>query len=153
MVPACWQAGVRAHHDILTMTQYSFRVTKPRTSTARELFGILGSCPRASAMQREWNAYFEREGIDAFMGRYPASVKLLPERLSEMFHFDRRAYIVCLRLQKAILSLLDALDSSAAGEGRADIVINGGGVITGYFLGDGPPENMYQRLCHGEVAD
>ena len=70
-----------------------------------------------------------------------------------VFHFDRRAYIVCLRLQKAILSLLDALDSSAAGEGRADIVINGGGVITGYFLGDGSPENMYQRLCHGEVAD
>ena len=121
-------------------------MSKPRTSTARELFGVLGAHPRASALQREWNAYFAREGIDAFMGRYPASIKLLPGRLSEMFHFDRRAYIVGLRLQKAILPLLDALDASTAGEGRAVVVVNRGGECMGYFLEDTSPDSVMALL-------
>ena len=120
-------------------------MTKPRVSTTRELFGVLGAHPNASAIQREWNAHFESEGIDAFMDRYPTTPEQLPERLSEMFHFDRRAYIVGLRLQEAILPLLDHIDTSAKGEGRADTVINTDGVMAGYFLKDFSPEKVVDR--------
>jgi len=107
-------------------------MTKPRLSTTRELYGILGAHPQASTLQREMNAIFDAEGIDAFCDRYPTNVDQIPERLSEMFHFDRRAYIVGSKLQEAILPLLDVVDTS----GAVDLVLNKGGVLTGYFLGD-----------------
>jgi shikimate 5-dehydrogenase len=110
-------------------------MTKPRTSPNRELFGVLGANPNASAIQKEWNAYFLKEGIDGFMDKYECTEANLPERLSEMYHFDRRMYIVGSALQEAICPLLDHLDASAEGEGRADTVVNKGGVLTGYFVG------------------
>jgi len=109
-------------------------MTRPRTSTTRELYGILGSFDGAGALQAAWNAHFSHEGMDAFMDRYPTKVGELPERLSEMFHFDRRAYILGSSLQEAVIPLLDSLDPTAKGEGRVDTVVNKGGVMTGYFL-------------------
>ncbi|MDD5470182.1 MAG: hypothetical protein PHO92_05300 [Candidatus Peribacteraceae bacterium] len=105
-------------------------MTKPRTAPARELFGLLGRVPDASGVQAEWNRFFAARGMDAFMGKYPAKPEQLPERLSEMFHFDRRLYLIGADLQEAVVALLDASDSA-----RADIVFNRGGVLRGMFLG------------------
>jgi shikimate 5-dehydrogenase len=107
-------------------------MTKPRTNPTRELLGIIGTIEDVSEEKRWWNARFKEEGIDAFMDNYPTKEQELPERLSEMFHFDRRGYIVGKALSKAIISLLDHLDASAAGEGRVDVVVNTGGIMTGY---------------------
>lgn len=110
-------------------------MTKPRTNPDRELFGIIGKVDDISAEKKWWNARFLQEGKDAFMDSYPTKEQELPERLSEMFHFDRRGYIVGKPLQEAIIPLLDALDSSV-GEGRVDFVLNTGGIMTGYLLGN-----------------
>ncbi|MCB9808422.1 hypothetical protein H6770_04170 [Candidatus Peribacteria bacterium] len=100
----------------------------------RQLFGIVGSVDDVSAMKREWNAYFAKQEMDAFMDSYPTKEEELPERLSEMFHFDRRGYIVGKSLQKAIIPLLDSLDSSV-GEGSVDTVTNTDGVLNGSWTG------------------
>jgi len=112
-------------------------MTKPRNSTTRELFGIIGKIPNAGKVQSEWNAFFKEKGMDAFMDRYATTVDNLPERLSEMFHFDRRMYIVGKLLQKAIIPLLDVLDASAEKEGSVNVVLNEGGVMKGLFLDEG----------------
>ena len=57
-------------------------------------------------------------------------------RLAEMFHLDRRGYIIAPALQKMILPLLDQIDSSAAEKGSVDTVVNKGGVLVGYWMGD-----------------
>ncbi|MDP7477205.1 MAG: hypothetical protein QF442_02030 [Candidatus Peribacteraceae bacterium] len=88
-----------------------------------------------SAEKRYWNSRFEEEGIDAFLDHYPTKEEELPERLSEMFHHDRRGYIVGKALQQAIIPLLDSIDSSA-GEGSVDTVVNDGGVLIGYVCND-----------------
>ncbi|PIR53411.1 hypothetical protein COU76_01180 [Candidatus Peregrinibacteria bacterium CG10_big_fil_rev_8_21_14_0_10_49_10] len=113
-------------------------MNKPRVSPSRELFGILGSYPHASALQKEWNAFFTKQGMDAFCDRYPTKEDHLPERLSEMFHFDRRAYIIGPKLQHPILPLLDVLDASA--KQKVNMVLNRGGVLTGFLLEDVKPE-------------
>tara|TARA_Y100000310_G_scaffold286539_1_gene310831 strand:+ start:74 stop:454 length:381 start_codon:yes stop_codon:yes gene_type:complete len=123
-------------------------MTKPRVSTTRELFGIIGAHPQASALQREWNAYFTQEGLDAFLDRYPTKEEQLPERLSEMFHFDRRAYIVGNRLQEAIIPLLDHVEKSAADDGRVTVVLNRGGEFWGYYT-DNSPENVWDLYHSG----
>jgi len=105
-------------------------VTKPRTSIHRELFGIIGRLPRASEVQKRWNAYFREQGIDASMDIYPTPKKNLPERLSEMFHFDRRGYIVGKDLSKAITALLDIVEPEARRRGVA-WVENRKGVLIG----------------------
>lgn len=109
-------------------------MTKPRTNPDRQLFGVIGVINDVSTLRSEWNTWFEAEGIDAFMGYYPTKEAELPDRLSEMFHFDRRGYIVGKALGKAIIPLLDHLDSTAVEEGSVDTVVNDGGVFTGYFL-------------------
>ncbi|MAE68789.1 hypothetical protein CL635_03220 [bacterium] len=111
-------------------------MTKPRTNPERELFGIIGSLENTSGEKRWWNSRFTEEGLDAFMDNYPTKESELPERLSEMFHFDRRGYIVGKALQEAIIPLLDHIDDTAAGEGRVDFVANTGGIMTGYALED-----------------
>lgn len=109
-------------------------MTKPRTNPDRQLFGVIGTVDDVSALRKQWNTFFEAQGMDAFMDYYPTPEAELPERLSEMFHFDRRGYIVGKPLQKAIIPLLDQLDESAREEGSVDTVANIGGVLTGYFL-------------------
>ena len=108
-------------------------MTNPRTNPERELMGILGSLDNTSEEMSWWNAEFKRLGIDAALSRYPTDPETLPERLSEMFHFDRRGYIVGFALQEAIIPLLDHIDESAAEKGIVDTVHNAGGVMTGYF--------------------
>ena len=109
-------------------------MTKPRINPDRELYGILGKFPDASAVQKEWNAHFAGQGIDAFMDRYPTTVDQLPERLSEMFHFDRRMYLVGHELNEVIVPLLDTVTEAAAKEGKVHLIINAGGVLAGHAL-------------------
>lgn len=111
-------------------------MTKPRTNPDRQLFGVIGTVDNVSALKKQWNGYFTDEGLDAFMDSYATTPQELPERLSEMYHFDRRGYIVGKPLQKAIIPLLDALDASSEGEGRVDTVVNRGGVMTGYYCAE-----------------
>lgn len=114
-------------------------MTRPRLSCTRELYGILGKVPKAGALQAQWNAQFAKEGIDAFVDKYPTTVEQLPERLSEMFHFDRRAYLLGVELQEAVLPLLDHVDPVAAEQGRVAVVMNEGGVLTGYVEAENFP--------------
>lgn len=111
-------------------------MTKPRDNPNRELFGVLGSLKNTSAEKKWWNARFAEEGIDAFLDYYPTKEEELPERLSEMFHFDRRGYIVADSLQKAIVPLLDSLDESAKKGGKASVITNKGGILIGAFEHD-----------------
>ncbi|MFH1670551.1 MAG: hypothetical protein ABIA92_03100 [Patescibacteria group bacterium] len=106
-------------------------MTRPRISPERELYGIMGKVPNAGKLQSQWNAFFKKEGMDAFMDKYPTTVEQLPERLSEMFHFDRRAYIVGPELQEEIMPLLDEIDELSREKGRANLVLNKDGVIIG----------------------
>jgi len=117
-------------------------MTKPRTSVDREIFGILGSIPNRSDVQRKWNEYFAERRMDAFMDHYPTTEKLLPERLSEMFHFDRRGYIVGDSLSTAVIPLLDGLDGSSRQSKKVNTVLNDGGVLIGFWTeGDDPVES------------
>ena len=111
-------------------------MTSPRLNPTRELFGILGSVESVSAEMSWWNAQFAEKDLDAALSRYPTTAGELPERLSEMFHFDRRGYIVGKGLTEAIIPLLDSLDSTATEEGSVDTVCNKDGVMTGYFCGN-----------------
>lgn len=105
-------------------------MTKPRTSVTREICGILGKVPNASKILKEWNAYFREYGMDATMELYPATIANLPERLSEMYHFDRRFYIVAQSLQKAIIPLLDSVSDDARRRG-VTVVMNHQGIFNG----------------------
>ncbi|MDD5041663.1 MAG: hypothetical protein PHX87_04640 [Candidatus Peribacteraceae bacterium] len=105
-------------------------MTKPRKSIHRELFGIIGHVPDASAILREWNAAFRKMGMDASMDVYPTTAENLPERLSEMFHFDRRGYVVGENLSKKIIPLLDRITSAARRRG-VTFVWNEKGVLKG----------------------
>ena len=109
-------------------------MTKPRTNSSRELFGILGTHPERSALQRTWNAYFTTQGIDAFLDYYPTTIAKIPERLSEMYHFDRRAYIVGSALFEAISSYVDVCHSSATEQGTITILYNRNGVVEGWYI-------------------
>lgn len=109
-------------------------MTKPRTAIHRELFGILGSFPVAGKEMARWNKSFAKQGIDAWMSKYPATVKTIPERLSEMFHFDRRAYLVSPSLEKVVLPFLDRLETHAKQEGRVNTILNERGVLVGALL-------------------
>lgn len=66
------------------------------------------------------------------MDRYPCTLHTIPERLSEMVHFDRRGYIVELALQERIVPYMDVLDAMAQASGRVDTIVHYDGVITGY---------------------
>lgn len=105
-------------------------MTKPRLSTQREIYGLLGSFPNVSELLKQWNDDFRSRGIDVTMEHYPTTEKNLPERLSEMYHFDRRLYIVAIPLQKAIIPFLDLLSPAARRRG-VQIVINDNGVLKG----------------------
>ena len=111
-------------------------MTKPRTAVDRELYGILGDVPKANLIQKEWNAYFRDHNMDAFMDRYPTTVETLPERLSEMFHFDRRLYIVAESLQDNIIPLLDEVE----GEGSVNMIMNEEGKLVGKWVENFDPQ-------------
>ncbi len=111
-------------------------MTKPRNAIHRELYGVLGSFPEAGKTIARWNKSFTEKGIDAWMAKYPATKATLPERLSEMFHFDRRAYIVSPVLKKEVMVFLDQLSKKAQQEGRVNTIVNERGVLTGDLLSD-----------------
>lgn len=110
-------------------------MTKPRTSVERVLLGILGKSHDSGAVLREWNSFLLAVGIDGTMDRYSCTEKAIPERLSEMVHFDRRGYIVTSSLQSAVLHTMDRLDISALQRQKVDTILNTGGVLTGYWTG------------------
>jgi len=114
-------------------------MTRPRISKDREIYGIIGKVPNASKIQAEWNAYFKEKGIDAFMDRYPTTLETLPERLSEMFHFDRRMYIVGPELEKEVSTHLDKVEE---GSGKFLIILNEGGVLKGISSEVVSPESL-----------
>lgn len=115
-------------------------MTKPRTNPEKILLGLIGSASDSSEQKRYWNTRLQEEGIDGFFDHYPATADTLPEALSQMFHFDRRGYIVGKALIKAIIPLLDHVhlaESSGVEEGSGvNTVVNIGGVLHGYFLQD-----------------
>ncbi|MFH0770516.1 MAG: hypothetical protein V1926_04015 [Candidatus Peregrinibacteria bacterium] len=105
-------------------------MSKPRKNPHREIYGLLGSFPDASKLLKEWNERFRKQGIDATMEEYPATEKNLPERLSEMFYFDRRMYLVSSDLSCVLLRFLDEVTPMARKRG-VRVVENRGGVLTG----------------------
>ncbi len=112
-------------------------MTKSRISVDREIVGILGKFPNRSELLKQWNTYFREEGIDASAIYYPTTVENLPERLSEMFHFDRRLYLVSPNLQEVIAPLLDRID-----EEPVEVIWNDGGVLVGRKM----HENLLKQI-------
>jgi shikimate 5-dehydrogenase len=105
-------------------------MTRPRKNSERELYGLIGSVPDAANVQKEWNRRFAEQGMDATINLYPTTKANLPERLSEMFHFDRRGYIVGKDLSRVIIPLLDEVEPAARRRG-VTWVENRGGVLVG----------------------
>lgn len=95
---------------------------------------MIGRFANSSTIQKEWNEFFKKEGRDAYFDKYPTTISTIPERLSEMFHFDRRLYVVGDSLQAEICFSLDALDSSAQKSGKVNVILNEDGVLKGFFL-------------------
>lgn len=126
-------------------------MTKPRVSTTREIFGILGKIPERSAIQKKWNHHFKINSMDAFLDYYPITVETIPERLSEMYHFDRRAYIVGSALTEAVYRYMDELDAAALEEGSVNLIINRDGKLHGYYVSDNTQiENVLSFIATGE---
>ncbi|MDA1208483.1 MAG: hypothetical protein O2904_00430 [bacterium] len=117
-------------------------MTKTRTSPDRELYGILGTFPDVSRLQSHWNTYFDKCNIDAFINKYPTTVSTIPERLSEMFHFDRRMYFIGPSLRLCICQYLDGIDCP---EEHINCVVNIGGVFYGRCVDD--PFNIEEVLA------
>lgn len=97
------------------------------------LLGLLGTSPRSSAIVRDWNRFLNEGKIDGSMDRYPCTEATIPERLSEMVHFDRRGYIVTPRLQQFVVPFMDLLDGSAQRQESVDTIVHEEGVIVGYW--------------------
>ena len=57
-----------------------------------------------------------------------------PERLSEMFQFDRRLYIVGPELKEGIIPLLDCVGNSVSEREMLNVVYNDLGVLKGCFI-------------------
>jgi hypothetical protein len=108
-------------------------MTKSRISSTRVLLGVLGKSSKSSEILREWNRFLREQGIDGSMDRYPCTAITLPERLSEMLHFDRRGYIVAESLQKIMKDFMDRLDSSSREHNAVDTIVNDRGIFTGYW--------------------
>ena len=104
-------------------------MTKPRISPERELMGLLGSVPQASRLQKAWNAFLREQGRDAFVDKYSCTTEVIPERLSEMYHFDRRWYIVAPALQHSISTHLDVVHDVPV-----TCILNKEGVLHGYNI-------------------
>ncbi|OGJ62000.1 hypothetical protein A3C37_00670 [Candidatus Peribacteria bacterium RIFCSPHIGHO2_02_FULL_53_20] len=111
-------------------------MTKSRISSSRLLLGVLGKSSKSSLILREWNRFLREQGIDGSMDRYPCTESMLPERLSEMLHFDRRGYIVTESLHSSIAALMDRLDPSAEERKSVDTVVNDGGMLIGYWTAE-----------------
>ncbi len=118
--------------------------------TERYVFGFLGA--RGSGdLRKTWNALLAEQGIDGFFDCYRAvSAKDLELRLSEMFLLERSGYLLSPKLGTIIMPLLDKLDASAEERGEVDTVLNEGGVMIGYFLGDIPPEERLKLWMSAE---
>lgn len=101
----------------------------------------------SSAILRKWNGFLRESDIDGSMDRYPCTEAMIPERLSEMLHFDRRGYIVSASLQIPVAAFMDRLDASAQKCNAVDTVVNDGGVLIGYWT-DGDDALRQEFLLH-----
>ncbi len=103
---------------------------------ATQVFGLLG--PKCLYQSRKrWNQLFLDRGIDAFFDFYPTRTSQdLELRFSEMFLHERRGYLLTESLQISAVKLLDIPDASVIRSGKVDVVVNDGGVLTGYFIGE-----------------
>lgn len=110
----------------------------------RQIIGHIGPINDPAA-RKFCSELFAREGIDASFAFYRTSVNDLPLRLSEMFHLERRGYIVAPELQKAIVPLLDSIDNSANERGVVDTVVNEGGVLVGFSREGGTSGSHVER--------
>ncbi len=113
---------------------------------SRIVLGLLGPRCRHDARKR-WNAFLASRGIDGFFDFYRTLSRVdLELRLSEMFLHGRRGYLLDASLQLPVCDLLDHLAPSARKGGRADVVVNDGGVLTGHLVGkrggEWPMENV-----------
>ena len=122
-------------------------MAKPRPDTVREIYGLLGRFTNRAQLLQSWNKYLLEEGSGGSMVHYPTTAQTLPERLSEMFHFDRRLYVVDPALQFEVMKFLDEVSTEAKKQGRVNLIRNRGGVLQGHYV-DTPehPENALRLL-------
>jgi len=98
----------------------------------REIYGVLGRHPLMTALLRSWNAYLRTAGFDACMVRYTATEDSLLERLSEMFHYDRRLYVLAPDLRASIIPFLDRCELHCL----PAVIVNDGGVLCGLSVSE-----------------
>lgn len=103
----------------------------------RVVVGILVSSG-GGALRAQYASMLQRAlGSSAVLEHYTTRTSQdLALRLSEMFLHDRRMYLLAPSLAPLAPQLLDTVDDDARRAGRADLVINIGGVLHGMFLGD-----------------
>ncbi len=82
-----------------------------------------------------WNQAFSHGKNSAFFDCYRTkTIADLELRLSEMFHLERRGYVIADDFSVTIIPLLDIIDASAKNAGRVDTVVNRGGVLSGAYV-------------------
>ena len=96
----------------------------------RTIVGFIGA-KNTVDLRKEWNDRFLAEGRDAFFDFYRTEPQDLELRLSEMFHLQRRGYIVSEELCELVIPLLDRVDTA---DKKVDVIVNDGGVLVGKWL-------------------
>lgn len=74
--------------------------------------------------------------VESFSARHDAELQL---RLSEMFLWERRAYILGTSLRRSVLPFLDRVLLPLSADGGVDIVLNCGGVLCGASISSASP--------------
>jgi shikimate 5-dehydrogenase len=112
-------------------------------NTGRMLLGVLGKVENLSSIRSAFDGFINKQQLDVSFDYYTTKPEELHERLSEMFHHDRRGYLLAEDLQTAIVPLLDEQRSE-----KVNVILNDNGTMIGLWL-DLPfdePENVVEKL-------
>jgi len=104
-------------------------MTRPAMSTGRILLGVLGKIENLSSVRSAFDKFINNNELDVSFDYYATKPGELHERLSEMWHHDRRGYVLADDLQAAIIPLLDTIEGD-----KVNVIVNDNGTIIGKWL-------------------
>jgi shikimate 5-dehydrogenase len=98
-------------------------------NTGRILLGVLGKVENLSSIRSHFDLFINKQQLDVSFDYYQTKPSELHERLSEMWHHDRRGYLLAEQLQQAIIPLLDECKYE-----RVNVIVNNKGRMIGAWL-------------------
>ncbi len=104
-------------------------MTRPNMNTGRILLGVLGKVENLSSIRSHFDLFINKQQLDVSFDYYQTKPSELHERLSEMWHHDRRGYLLAEQLQQAIIPLLDECKYE-----RVNVIVNNKGRMIGAWL-------------------